>query len=135
MGSSMLSKAALCGNSIHTFWLEFQLDKHPEFWLEIAYTKKNFKNGLFRHVTNSKLNLKPFFKPIFKPKCFLFNCHPVPRLQNAVKVPDPQALEQPVLPAEMRSIIRRSRSRGFQTSLSQGILIHAVFFIRDVGFF
>ena len=32
-------------NSIGKFWLEFRLEKPLEFWLEIPYTKKMFKNG------------------------------------------------------------------------------------------
>ena len=31
-------------NSIEIFWLEFWLEKPLEFWLEISYTKKMFKN-------------------------------------------------------------------------------------------
>ena len=52
------------------FWLEFRLEKPLEFWLEIPYTKKKFKNGKFRHVAESEWNLKPFFKPKLKPKLF-----------------------------------------------------------------
>ena len=32
-------------NSIEKIWLEFRLEKPLEFWLEIPYTKKMFKNG------------------------------------------------------------------------------------------
>ena len=46
------------------------LEKPLEFWLEIPYTKKKFKNGKFRHVAESEWNLKPFFKPKLKPKLF-----------------------------------------------------------------
>ena len=42
-------------NSIKKFWLEEPL----EFWLETPHTKTKLK----RHVTESKWNLKPFFKP------------------------------------------------------------------------
>ena len=48
--------------------LKFWLKKQLEFWLEIPYTKKKLKIGKFRHVPESKLNLKPFFKPNLKPK-------------------------------------------------------------------
>ena len=36
-----------------------------------------FKNGKFRHVSESKWNLKRFFKPKFKPKFCLLNRLPV----------------------------------------------------------
>ena len=36
-------------------------EKPLEFPLEIPYTKKKVKNGEFRHVTESKWNLKWFF--------------------------------------------------------------------------
>ena len=36
-----------------------------------------FKNGYFRHVSVSKQNLNPFFKPKLKPKCLLLNRLPV----------------------------------------------------------
>ena len=39
------------------------------------YTNKKFKKGYFRHVTESKWNLKPFVKPKLK-LLFLLNCHP-----------------------------------------------------------
>ena len=32
------------GNSIDNFWLEFLLEDPLEFWLEIPYTKKKFRN-------------------------------------------------------------------------------------------
>ena len=32
-------------NSIEKIWLEFWLEKPLEFWLEISYTKKMFKNA------------------------------------------------------------------------------------------
>ena len=32
---------------------------------------------MFRHVTESKWNLKPFFKPKLKPNFSQLNCHPV----------------------------------------------------------
>ena len=35
----------LGSNSIEKFWLEFWPEKSLEFWLEIPYTKKKFKNG------------------------------------------------------------------------------------------
>ena len=31
---------------------------------------------MFRHVTESKWNLKPFFKPKLKPNFSQLNCHP-----------------------------------------------------------
>ena len=63
-------------DSMETFWLEFWLEKPLEFWLEIPYTMKLFKNGQFRHVSESKWNLKLFFKPKFKPKISLLNWAP-----------------------------------------------------------
>ena len=36
-----------------------------------------------RHVSISNWNLKWFFKPKLKPKCFLLNCHPAPRSSAA----------------------------------------------------
>ena len=62
---------ALGPNSIEKNWLEFLLEKPPEFLLEISYTKKMFKNGLFRHASESKWNLNPFFKLKLEPKFFL----------------------------------------------------------------
>ena len=38
------SEARQGGDSIEKFWLEFWLEKLLEFWLEIPYTKKMFKN-------------------------------------------------------------------------------------------
>ena len=35
----------LGGDSIEKVWLEFRLEKPLEFWLEIPFTKKTFKNG------------------------------------------------------------------------------------------
>ena len=32
-------------DSIEKFWIEFWLEKPLEFWLEVACTKKMFKNG------------------------------------------------------------------------------------------
>ena len=46
--------------------------------LEFCYTKKKLKNWYFKYVTESKFNLKWFFKPKF----FLLNCHPGSRGQN-----------------------------------------------------
>ena len=40
----------LGSNSIEIFWLEFWPEKSLEFWLEIPYTKKMFKNGYLRHM-------------------------------------------------------------------------------------
>ena len=38
---------------------------------------------MFRHVTESKWNLKPFFKPKLKPNFSQLNCHPgIPELLN-----------------------------------------------------
>ena len=41
----LLASLPLGPNSIETFWLEFWLEKSLEFWLEIPYTEKVFKNG------------------------------------------------------------------------------------------
>ena len=68
--------AAQGGNSIKQNWLEFYLQKRFEFWLEIPYTITKFKNGKFKHVTESKWNLYQFFKPKIEPKLLLLNCHP-----------------------------------------------------------
>ena len=57
-------------NSIEKIWFEFRLEKPLEFWLEIPYTKKTFKDGQFRHVSESKQNLGPFFEPKLKSKVF-----------------------------------------------------------------
>ena len=50
--------------------------------LEIPCTNKKFKKGKFRHVTESKWNLKPFFKPKLKPKKVILNCHPGRRAEE-----------------------------------------------------
>ena len=75
------------------FWLEFQLEKSLEFWLEILYTKKKFKIMYFRHVTESKWHLNPFFKPNLTLKLFLLNCRPGPRhgRPRPAGVPRPRA--------------------------------------------
>ena len=52
-------------------WLEFWLAKSLEFWLAIPYTKKCSKMGSLRHVSESKQNLNPFFKPKLKQEFFL----------------------------------------------------------------
>ena len=57
-------------NSIEKVWLEFWLEKSLEFWLEVPHNKKMFKIGQFRHVSESKQNLNPFFKPKLKPQFF-----------------------------------------------------------------
>ena len=62
---------------------EFWLEKQLEFWLEIPNTKKMFKNGWFRHVPESKWNLKPFFEPKLKPKICLLNRLPEARVGRA----------------------------------------------------
>ena len=48
----------LGGNSIDKFQLECQLEKSLEFWLEIPYTEKKFKNWLFRHVSESESEIR-----------------------------------------------------------------------------
>ena len=50
-------------NSIEIFWLEFLLKIYLNFWLEIRYSQKMFKNGVFRPVSESRRHLSPFFKP------------------------------------------------------------------------
>ena len=55
-------------NTRRTFQLEFQLEKSLEFWLD--YTGKKFKNWLFRHVSESKWNLKSIFQLQLKQKYF-----------------------------------------------------------------
>ena len=57
------------GNSIEKNWLE----KPLEFWLDIPYTKKKFKNGMFRHVIST---IETESQDLFKAKTQL-NCHPV----------------------------------------------------------
>ena len=83
------------GNSIGKIWLE----KPLEFWLKIPYTNKKFKNGQFRHVTESKWNLNPFFKPKLEPKLFLMNCHSGPRARPA---PQAEAVGEPAAVAVPR---------------------------------
>ena len=48
-------------NSIEKKLTEKTTEKPLEFPLEIPYCKKKVKNGEFRHVTESKWNLKWFF--------------------------------------------------------------------------
>ena len=48
--------------------LSFGLKIHLSFGPRFPYTKKLFRNGLFRHVSGSKWNLSPFFNPKLKPK-------------------------------------------------------------------
>ena len=45
------SFAALGGNSIEKFWLEFRIQKPIGGWLQIPFTIEKLKNGQFRHVT------------------------------------------------------------------------------------
>ena len=52
--------------------MSFSLKNHLSFGLRFPTLRKNLKNGLLRHATEFKLNLKPFFKP----KIFQLNCHP-----------------------------------------------------------
>ena len=48
-----------------------------------------FKNGWFRHVSESKRNLDPFFKPKLKPKSVLLNRIPERRNFGTYKPDDP----------------------------------------------
>ena len=62
---------ALGGDSIGKFELEFWLEKSPEFWLEIPTLRKSSNMGsLDMYVSESKWNVKLFFKPKVKPKNF-----------------------------------------------------------------
>ena len=60
----------LGGDSIEKFQLETWLEKSPELWLETPYTKKKSKKLYFRHVLESKWNLKPFFQAETRCKIF-----------------------------------------------------------------
>ena len=108
---SLTSGLVLGPNSKENFLLEFWLEKSLEFLLEMSNTKEMFKK--FRHVSESKRNLNPFFKKMkLKPKNCLLNCLPGRRHTRADRGPGGRCRKAPCRNNCSRSSATRGRDRG-----------------------